>query len=98
MPPSISGSIATRFTWTYNRAASAMLTTTATTALCLLLNATAPFPSFQTFGIFNAFIVICDYVLVITWYVVVCSTYLLTYLLSYRCVAVMLKLLTHSTN
>ena len=94
MPPSISGSIATRFTWTYNRAASAMLTTTATTALCLLLNATAPFPSFKTFGIFNAFIVICDYVLVITWYVVVCSTFP-TYLLIYRCVAVMLTLLTN---
>ena len=74
MPPSISGSIATRFTWTYNRAASAMLTTTATTAFCLLLNATAPFPSFQTFGIFNAFIVICDYVLVITWCVAMQTT------------------------
>ena len=74
MPRSISGSIATRFTWTYNRAASAMLTTTATTAFCLLLNATAPFPSFQTFGIFNAFIVICDYVLVITWCVAMQTT------------------------
>lgn len=68
MPPAISGSIASRFTWTYNRAAGAMLTTTATTAFCLLLNATAPFPAFRTFGIFNAFIVICDYVMVITWY------------------------------
>ena len=68
MPPSISGSLASRFTCTYNRAAGAMLTTTATTAFCLLLNATAPFPSFRTFGIFNAFIVICDYVMVITWY------------------------------
>ena len=94
MPPAISGSIASRFTWTYNRAAGAMLTTTATTvkhnphphphplphpnpnphptptpsqAFCLLLNATAPFPAFRTFGIFNAFIVICDYVMVITW-------------------------------
>jgi len=70
MPPSISGSLTNRFTWTYNRAAGAMLTTTATTAFCLLLNATAPFPSFRTFGIFNAFIVICDYVMVITWYAV----------------------------
>ena len=67
MPPSISGSIATRFTWTYNRAASAMLTTTATTVFCLLLNVTAPFPMFQTFGIFNAFVVICNYILCITW-------------------------------
>ena len=56
MPRSISGSLQTRFTWTYNRAAGAMLTTTFTTAFCLLLNATAPFPSFRTFGIFNAFI------------------------------------------
>ena len=76
MPPSISGSIATRFTWTYNRAASAMLTTTATTAICLLLGATSPFPALKTYGIFNAFILICDYVLVITWCVAVCSTYL----------------------
>ena len=32
MPRSISGSLQTRFTWTYNRAAGAMLTTTFTTA------------------------------------------------------------------
>lgn len=68
MSPSISGSLATRFTWTYQRAAGAMLTTTATTAFCLLLNATAPFPMLKTFGVFNAFIVVCDYLLVISWY------------------------------
>ena len=71
MPPSISGSIATRFTWSYNRAASAMLTTTATTVFSLLLNVTAPFPSFRAFGIFNAFVVTCNYILIITWCVAI---------------------------
>ena len=67
MPPSISESIATRFTWTFNRAASAMLTTTATTVFSLLLNLTAPYPMFISFGLFNAFVVICNYILVLTW-------------------------------
>ena len=71
MPPSISGSIATRFSWTYNRAAGAMLTTTATTVFSLLLNVTAPFPMFKTFGIFNAFTVICNYILILTWCVAI---------------------------
>ena len=68
MPRSISGSLQTRFTWTYNRAAGAMLTTTFTTAFCLLLNAIAPFPALKTFGIFNMFVVLFDYLLVISWY------------------------------
>ena len=60
-----------------------MLTTTATTAFCLLLNATAPFPMLKSFGVFNAFIVICDYVLVITWYA--CTTVCLARLAEMAC-------------
>jgi len=70
MPPSISGSTATRFAWTYGRAASAMLTTTATTCITLILNATSPFALIKSFGIFNMFVVFWDYVLVITWYAI----------------------------
>jgi len=68
MPPSISGSMLTRFTWTYNRAASAMLATTTTTFFCLLLNAMSKFPNLRVFGIFNAFVIVADYVLVISWF------------------------------
>merc|ERR1719240_1304418 len=68
MPPSISGSVLTRFEWTYRRAASAMLTTTATTCITLVLNATSPFNLIKSFGIFNMFVVLFDYILVISWY------------------------------
>ena len=49
-----------------------MLTTTATTAFCLLLNATSVFPMLIAFGVFNMFVVIADYLLVITWFA--CAT------------------------
>ncbi len=83
MPSSISGSLKTRFTWTYNRAAGAMLTTTVTTMLCLILNAVSPFPMVKTFGIFNTFIILCDYLLVISWYA--CATVSLEWLASKAC-------------
>ena len=67
MPPQISGTLLTRFSWTYTRAAGAMLTTTATTAVSLLISGFSAFPMVQAFGLFNMFIVICDYLLVITW-------------------------------
>ena len=66
MPPQISGTLLTRFSWTYTRAAGAMLTTTATTAVSLLISGFSAFPMVQAFGLFNMFIVICDYLLVIT--------------------------------
>ena len=68
MPLPISGTLLTRFSWTYSRAAGAMLTTTATTAVSLFISGTSVFPMVQAFGLFNMFIVICDYILVITWF------------------------------
>lgn len=57
LPPSISGSLESRFVWTYNRAANAMLTTTLTTTLTLLLNVISPLTMLRSFGLFNAFVV-----------------------------------------
>ena len=100
MPPSISGTLLSRFAWTYHRAAGAMLTTTATTAVSLFISGLSVFPMVRSrpsppqspspqslqppsphpsppppslpqvaaFGLFNMFIVICDYLLVITWF------------------------------
>ena len=39
MPKTISGSLETRFAWTFKRAAGTMLTTTTATAMCLFLSA-----------------------------------------------------------
>ena len=50
MPPQISGTLLTRFSWTYNRAAGAMLTTTATTAVSLLISGFSTFPMVQVCG------------------------------------------------
>ena len=61
MPHAISGSLTTRFAWTYRKAASAMLTTTATTCITLMLNALSPFPLLKSFGVFNMFVVLFDY-------------------------------------
>jgi len=68
MPPSISGSMETRFAWTWNRASNAMLATTSTTFFCLALNGMSKFPNLRVFGIFNAFVILADYILVITWF------------------------------
>lgn len=78
-PPHISGSLETRLSYTYKVAASAMFTTTCTTVLCLGITATARIPFISTFGIFAALVVLCDYILVITWFpitVVVYATYI----------------------
>jgi len=83
MPLTISGSLETRFSWTYNRAAGAMLTTTATTAFCLLLNAFSVFPMLIAFGVFNMWVVIADYLLVITWFA--CATVCLDRLTAKAC-------------
>lgn len=53
----ISGSLETRFIWTYQHASSAMLTTTATTVVMLLLNLNSPIQDLRNFGLFNAFVV-----------------------------------------
>jgi len=66
-PPHISNSLETRLKWSYQTAATAMLTTTSTTVLCLLLTTTSTLPSLRSFGIFVALVVFFDYCLVITW-------------------------------
>jgi hypothetical protein len=68
MPPHIAGSMLTRFTWTWNRAANAMAATTTTTFFCMMLNALSRFGNIRVFGIFNAFVILSDYILVISWF------------------------------
>ena len=68
MGPAIAGTVLTRFAWTWNRAAAAMLATTATTVFCLLINYSSSFPTIRVFGLFNAFVIAADFILVITWF------------------------------
>ena len=68
MGPAIAGTVLTRFAWTWNRAAAAMLATTATTVFCLLINYSSSFPTIRVFGLFNAFVIAADFILVVTWF------------------------------
>ncbi|EOD06425.1 hypothetical protein EMIHUDRAFT_219333 [Emiliania huxleyi CCMP1516] len=52
--PLLRGDLVKRHAWTFHRAASGMLNTTATTVICLLLNMASSIPFFWCFGIFNA--------------------------------------------
>jgi hypothetical protein len=79
MPAAISATLQTRFAWTFRRAALAMLTTTATTAICLAATAVSPMGQMQAFGIFTALAIVADYIMVITFFpacVIVYSKYL----------------------
>mmetsp|Transcript_10211 Transcript_10211/g.18721 ORF Transcript_10211/g.18721 Transcript_10211/m.18721 type:complete len:559 (-) Transcript_10211:27-1703(-) len=66
-PPHISGSLETRFAWAYNRAASAMLATSFTTAAAFASCAISPIWDISCFGCVTAAMIIADYILVITW-------------------------------
>jgi hypothetical protein len=66
-PPHISGSLETRFAWAYNRAASAMLATSFTTAAAFASCAISPIWDISCFGCVAAAMIIADYILVITW-------------------------------
>jgi hypothetical protein len=68
MGPAIASTVLTRFAWTWNRAAAAMLATTATTVFCLLINYSSSFPTIRVFGLFNAFVISADFILVVTWF------------------------------
>lgn len=68
MPEDISGSLETRFAWTWRRAASTMFTTTLTTCICLGLTAFSTIPTVRAFGMFGSFLVLVDYLQVITWF------------------------------
>lgn len=78
--PGISGTLETRFAWAWKRAAGTMLTTTLTTAICLVCTTFSPIPTVKAFGIFGSLLIIVDYIQVITWYVLVTTTMLLTML------------------
>eukprot|EP00747_Dinoflagellata_sp_TGD_P029568 gnl/TRDRNA2_/TRDRNA2_133990_c0_seq1.p1 gnl/TRDRNA2_/TRDRNA2_133990_c0~~gnl/TRDRNA2_/TRDRNA2_133990_c0_seq1.p1 ORF type:complete len:572 (+),score=101.91 gnl/TRDRNA2_/TRDRNA2_133990_c0_seq1:33-1748(+) len=54
--------------WVYNRAASAMLITSATTCAAFVCTVFTPLTNIQSFGLFSAFVIAADYVLVITWF------------------------------
>ena len=65
-PPRVSSTLLGRMDYTYKRAASAMLTTSFTTAVAFVTTATSPVMPISAFGVFAAFAVIMNYVLVMT--------------------------------
>lgn len=67
-PSAISGSLETRFAWAYNRAALAMLSTSVTTTLAFGACAFSEIWDMRCFGVVNGFMVLADFVLVITWF------------------------------
>jgi predicted RND superfamily exporter protein len=56
----------TRMSWVYRRTGSAMAITSATTCAAFLCTLITPLASIQSFGIFAAFVILIDYVLVMT--------------------------------
>jgi predicted RND superfamily exporter protein len=75
--PAVLRDFETRLSWTYNRAASAMLITSFTTMAAFVATAVSPLVSIASFGIFAALVILADYILVITWF---CSTVILHYM------------------
>lgn len=57
-----------RMNWVYGRASWAMFITSATTCAAFVCTAVNPLPNIQSFGIFSAFVIVADYLLVITWF------------------------------
>lgn len=58
----------TRMNWVYSRASWAMFITSATTCAAFICTALSPLPGVQSFGVFSAFVIAADYILVITWF------------------------------
>ena len=69
--PEVSGSLETRLSWTYRRSGLTMLITSATTIAAFLCTTLSPLASTRSFGIFAALVILCDYVLVMTFF---CTT------------------------
>jgi hypothetical protein len=65
-------SLLLRFTWAYNRAASAMLATSVTTCAAFVACAVSPIWDIQCFGVVSAVMVFADYLLVITFLPAAC--------------------------
>lgn len=66
--PEVCVDLKTRMNWVYGRASWAMFITSATTCAAFVCTAVSPLPSIQSFGIFSAFVIVADYILVITWF------------------------------
>ena len=62
----ISGSLETRFAWTFKRAAGTMLTTTATTTTAFV--GARAVPAIRAFGTFAGLLIVVDFLRVITWF------------------------------
>eukprot|EP00931_Biecheleriopsis_adriatica_P072685 TRINITY_DN47102_c0_g1_i1.p1 TRINITY_DN47102_c0_g1~~TRINITY_DN47102_c0_g1_i1.p1 ORF type:complete len:1116 (-),score=235.19 TRINITY_DN47102_c0_g1_i1:84-3431(-) len=65
----------TRMNWVYARASWAMFITSATTCAAFICTAVSPLPNIQSFGIFSAFVIAADYLLVISWFPAVLILY-----------------------
>jgi hypothetical protein len=64
----VNESLATRMSWVYRRAGLAMLITSLTTCSAFIASAVAsPIPELQNFGIFAAFVILLDYLFVMTF-------------------------------
>ena len=64
--PEVLSSLETRMSWVYRRSGSAMLLTTTTTCCAFLCTLISPIAGTRSFGIFAAFVILYDYVLVMT--------------------------------
>jgi predicted RND superfamily exporter protein len=65
---SVCASFQKRMTWVYRRAAGAMFVTSFTTMAAFVASGTSTLVDVQSFGIFAAFVIFVDFVLVITWF------------------------------
>jgi hypothetical protein len=69
--PLVNKNLSTRMTWVYKRAGLAMLITSATTCAAFLCTCISPLASTIAFGVFAALVILCDYILVMTFF---CTT------------------------
>jgi predicted RND superfamily exporter protein len=64
--PEVLSSLETRMSWVYRRSGSAMFLTTTTTCCAFLCTLISPIAGTRSFGIFAAFVILFDYLLVMT--------------------------------
>ena len=79
-----------RFTWAYNRASGAMLVTSCTSGIAFLATAISPIPAVRSFGITMFFMILVDYLFVITLFaaaVVANERYVASWARRYGCSA-----------
>eukprot|EP00966_Prymnesium_polylepis_P161550 3733515-Prymnesium_polylepis.1 len=60
---------------TYKTAGKAMLTTSSTTFVSFLSNASSAFPAVRTFGMFAASLIFCNFCAVVTFWPAVCAVH-----------------------